>query len=382
MLQLDLMAGIYIHIPYCKQACHYCDFHFSTNQKSKDAMIRAMLVEIEWQKGYLNEKVSTIYFGGGTPSLLSGDEITTIIDHIYRHFECDSNVEITLEANPDDLTLEKLRDLKNSQVNRLSIGIQTFDEERLKYINRAHHTIEAVNSVKYAQDIGFTNLSIDLIYAIPPEDMGYWQLDLSKAIQLDVPHISLYGLTIEPKTAFGVQMKKGLFNEISEDTATRQYKYAIDFLKSSGYEHYEVANFSKPGFRSKHNNAYWNQKPYLGIGPGAHSFNGDSRQYNIRNNGAYIKSMMEESVVPFEKEMLSPTQKINEFILTRLRTSEGIDLSRLLEKYSFDMMKEKPKVIRQLTHQGLIEKKGESIVLSLEGLMVADEIALILFLED
>jgi oxygen-independent coproporphyrinogen-3 oxidase len=376
------MAGIYIHVPYCKQAWHYCDFHFSINQSSKDAMIRAMLLEIEWQKGYLNEPISTIYFGGGTPSLLSSDEIKTIINHIYTFFVCETHVEITLEANPDDLTFEKLHALRSSLINRLSIGIQTFDENRLRYINRAHNTIEAVDSVKYAQDVGFTNLSIDLIYAIPPDDMDYWLLDLAQAIQLNVPHISLYGLTIEPKTAFGALMKKGMFDEISEDTATRQYKYAIDFLKSSGYEHYEVANFSKTGFRSKHNNAYWNQKPYLGIGPGAHSFNGNSRQYNIKNNGAYIKGIMEKSDVPFEKEMLSPTQKINEFILTRLRTSEGIDLSRLLRQYSFDIVKEKALEIRQLSHQGLIERRGGSIVLSLEGLMVADEIALILFLEE
>ncbi len=376
------MAGIYLHIPFCKQACHYCDFHFSTNQSSKDAMIEAMIAEIGLQKEYLQEPIETIYFGGGTPSLLDVQELNLLIDKVHNTFDCVDNPEITIEANPDDLTSSKIVALEKSPINRLSIGIQTFDESRLAYINRAHTKQEALSSVKLAQDVGFNNLSIDLIYAIPPGDMNYWVEDLSQAVALNVPHISLYGLTIEPQTVFGKWMQKGAFKETVEDIAVEQYKYAVEFLTSSGYEHYEVANFSKLGCRSKHNAAYWQQKHYLGIGPGAHSFNGHSRQSNVRNNQTYIKKILNELTIPFDRESLSKNQKINEYLLTRLRAKEGVDSIALNNKYSYDLLREKEKEINQLIQQGLIEKKGSSIILSIDGFMVADEIALILFLED
>lgn len=345
-------------------------------------MINAMLAEVELQRSYLNQRIDTIYFGGGTPSLLIVDDINRIIDRISRIFKLSDQVEVTLEANPDDLTIKKLKELKNSSINRLSIGIQTFDQERLHFINRAHTSEEAYTSIKQAQDSGFTNLSIDLIYAIPPDNIQYWENDLKQTIELKIPHVSLYGLTIEPKTVFGKWKEKGILKEVEEDIAARQYKYAINFLTSNGFQQYEVANFCKPGYRSQHNNAYWNQKDYLGIGPGAHSFNGKSRQYNVRNNANYIKSILSQGSVPFEIEELDTNQKINEYILTRLRTMEGIHLEKLCNKYGYNLTELKNSELNQLSDQGLIEKSEHSIVLSIDGLMVADEIALILMPEE
>ncbi|MEO9476855.1 MAG: radical SAM family heme chaperone HemW [Cyclobacteriaceae bacterium] len=376
------MAGIYIHIPYCKQACHYCDFHFSTSLQNMDNMHAAICQEIAIRKPYLEgENIETIYFGGGTPSLFSSAQLEKVLATVNNNFKVSENAEITLEANPDDLTLEKLKELKQIGINRLSIGIQSFDEERLKFLNRSHNAAEALDCVKNAQSAGFENLTVDLIYAIPPESMSYWERDLNMAIELDVPHISLYGLTIEERTVFGNWKTKGRLQETSEDIAADQYRLAIETLITKGYAHYEVSNFAKPGFRSRHNSAYWSGASYLGIGPGAHSFNGTYRAHNIRNNAAYI-ARLGKGEIPENIETLTHTQRMNEYILIRLRTCEGLDTEIFKLRFEQDVYADKAVKIEQYKNQGLLHSSNNTIALSTDGFMVADEIALGLFYEE
>lgn len=345
-------------------------------------MHHAILEELKLRSGYLNdETINTIYFGGGTPSLFSGKQIEEILNLINSHFEVSQFAEITLEANPDDLTKSSLQGLKKVGINRLSIGVQTFDDDRLSFMNRAHSANEARESIKLAFETGFTNMTADLIYAIPPENMGYWEKDLSEMITLSLPHISLYGLTIEEKTVFGNWLAKGKLHETSEDIAARQYRYAIETLTEAGYEHYEVSNFAKPGFRSKHNSAYWSGEKYLGVGPGAHSYDGNTRSYNVRNNTKYINEI-EKGVLPETIEYLSKIQRINEYVLTHLRTAKGIDLTEVRSKFEVDLKKDSKQVLSNYLNQGLIVWEGDQIRLTIDGFMVADEIALGLFYDE
>ncbi len=344
-------------------------------------MHHAILEELKLRSGYLNERINTIYFGGGTPSLFSGKQIEEILNLINSHFEASQFAEITLEANPDDLTKSILQSLKKVGINRLSIGVQTFDDDRLSFMNRAHSSNEARESIKLAFETGFTNMTADLIYAIPPENMGYWEKDLSEMIALGLPHISLYGLTIEEKTVFGNWLAKGKLHETSEDIAARQYRYAIETLTQAGYEHYEVSNFAKPGFRSKHNSAYWSGEKYLGVGPGAHSYDGNTRSYNVRNNTKYINEI-EKGVLPETIEYLSKIQRINEYVLTHLRTAKGIDLTEVRSKFEVDLKKDSKQVLSNYLNQGLIVWEGDQIRLTIDGFMVADEIALGLFYDE
>lgn len=345
-------------------------------------MHHAILEELKLRSGYLNdETINTIYFGGGTPSLFSGKQIEEILNLINSHFEASQFAEITLEANPDDLTKSILQSLKKVGINRLSIGVQTFDDDRLSFMNRAHSANEARESIKLAFETGFTNMTADLIYAIPPENMGYWEKDLSEMIALGLPHISLYGLTIEEKTVFGNWLAKGKLHETSEDIAARQYRYAIETLTEAGYEHYEVSNFAKPGFRSKHNSAYWSGEKYLGVGPGAHSYDGNTRSYNVRNNTKYINEI-EKGVLPETIEYLSKIQRINEYVLTHLRTAKGIDLTEVRSKFEVDLKKDSKQVLSNYLNQGLIVWEGDQIRLTIDGFMVADEIALGLFYDE
>lgn len=345
-------------------------------------MHHAILEELKLRSGYLNdETINTIYFGGGTPSLFSGKQIEEILNLINSHFEVSQFAEITLEANPDDLTKSILQSLKKVGINRLSIGVQTFDDDRLSFMNRAHSANEARESIKLAFETGFTNMTADLIYAIPPENMGYWEKDLSEMIALGLPHISLYGLTIEEKTVFGNWLAKGKLHETSEDIAARQYRYAIETLTEAGYEHYEVSNFAKPGFRSKHNSAYWSGEKYLGVGPGAHSYDGNTRSYNVRNNTKYINEI-EKGVLPETIEYLSKIQRINEYVLTHLRTAKGIDLTEVRSKFEVDLKKDSKQVLSNYLNQGLIVWEGDQIRLTIDGFMVADEIALGLFYDE
>jgi oxygen-independent coproporphyrinogen III oxidase len=372
---------LYIHIPFCKQACHYCDFHFSTSLANKDKMVIAICKELELQKSYLSEnKLDSIYFGGGTPSLLSEEDLEKIFQTIRANFQIAENCEITLEANPDDLSKDKFRVFKKAGINRLSIGIQTFNEAHLQFMNRAHNAHEAIIAVKNAQNAGFENLSIDLIYGIPSNNHSILENDLEIIKSLNINHISAYCLTIEPKTTFGNWVKTNKMNEIDEDFAKEQFDITLGTLIEMGFEQYEISNFAKNKAYSKHNTNYWFGKQYLGIGPSAHSYNGESRQYNIANNNLYIKGI-EENNLKFEKEFLSPENKTNEYILTKLRTTWGLDLDKIEEISGKRFLFENKESLNQYLQLGYLELENRTIKLSYEGKLIADKLASDLFLE-
>lgn len=374
------MAGIYFHIPFCKQACHYCDFHFSTNTSRKTDIVQAICRELVLQKDYLNKEViHTIYFGGGTPSLLTETELQRILDTTYQHFTIASHPEITLEANPDDLSKDKLQRLRQAGINRLSIGIQSFHEPHLRYLNRAHNAQEAKACVTNAQDTGFTNLSIDLIYAIPAGNHDLWAQDLQTAIELQPQHISSYCLTIEEKTVFGNWLKKSKIKEADEEFAAEQFEMMVDVLAKHGYEQYEISNFCLPGFYSRHNSNYWKKDQYLGIGPSAHSYDGVSRQFNVASNSRYLKALAEDKL-DFEKELLQPHDQVNEYILTGLRTKWGCDLQRVKEAFDYDLYANNKKYIDELISQEMAFIQDQHFILSNKGKLLADRIASDLFI--
>ena len=371
------MAGLYIHIPFCKQACHYCDFHFSTNQDQRTRLCQAIAKEINLQHSYLdNEPIHTLYFGGGTPSLLSGEELNIIFESVHSHFVVDDDAEVTMEVNPDDLTTDKLKELKNFGVNRLSVGIQSFNNPTLTFFNRAHSGEQAIESIHRARTAGFDNISIDLIYSVPGQAEDIWKKDIQQAVALRPEHISSYSLTIEEKTAFGKWQKTGRIKPLDENKAVADFEVLMDMLNSSGYEHYEISNFSKPGFHSKHNSSYWRQRKYLGLGPSAHSYNGKTRQFNVANNSHYINAII-KGEVPFEIEQLSRENKINEYIITTLRTKWGCDLSYLEKNFGYSIF-ETP-ILQKLLVQELIVLNKTIMTLTKKGKMLADQVAIELF---
>ena len=386
------MSGIYIHIPFCKQACHYCDFHFSTSLNTKDAFLSALKKEIELQKDYLKtpspaekaesrsdrDEASTIYFGGGTPSLLSQKEILNLFDELNKHFAISEDAEITLEANPDDLTKEKISDLKQTPVNRLSIGIQSFSDQDLKFMNRAHNGEEADRSVKTAQDKGFENISIDLIYGTPTMSNEEWKKNLVKAFALNVPHISAYCLTVEARTPLADMVKKGKAQPVDEQKASEQFEIMLSEMKRNGFTQYEISNFCKGDSYSKHNSNYWKGEHYLGLGPSAHSFDGASRQWNVRNNNAYIKSLS-EGKLDHEREVLTKEQKFNEYILTSLRTMWGTDLKKVEMNFGNDFLSHLLNETQTYFDSGILVKKENKLYLSDMGKLIADKIASDLF---
>lgn len=325
--------------------------------------------------------METIYLGGGTPSLLEGSELAKILDRVISLFNIVDNPEITLEANPEDLTTEKSQELRSLGINRLSIGIQTFDTNKLKWMNRAHDARQSFEAYDNVRKAGFDNVSLDLIYALPDSAPELFQKDMEMMVQLRPEHISVYGLTIEEKTVFGKQLEKGILAEMPEDSAAQQYLTTISFLAKNGYDQYEVSNFSREGFHSKHNTGYWEHKSYLGVGPGAHSYNQKSRRFNIRNNNKYVKATQFGERF-FEEEILSKTQQTNERILTGLRTSNGINLLDLEHFSGKDLSRLKKELINQLAAKKLIAVENNRLKLSPEGFLVADEIALQLFFDE
>jgi oxygen-independent coproporphyrinogen-3 oxidase len=373
------LSGIYLHIPFCKQACYYCDFHFSTNTTFKKKIVEAMCKEIELQKYYLSEPLKTIYFGGGTPSMLSEEELEMLLSYIYKNFSTEKELEITLEANPDDLTENKLKSLQKSGINRLSIGIQSFDDQHLKTLNRAHHSEEAINCVLNAQNIGFNNITIDLIYAIPSPNHEVWQKDLEKAISLNVPHISAYCLTIEKKTVLGNWTKKKKFTPSDDEFAAVQFEMLVDTLVNEEYEHYEISNFALPHQYSTHNTNYWKGVHYVGIGASAHSYNGNSRQYNVRNNAHYLQSI-ELGKIPCEIEILSKEDKLNEYIMTSLRTQWGCNVNYLKQNLSKEKMNDIEIKINQYIQRELLVRIDEKLILTFKGKLLADRITEELFI--
>jgi oxygen-independent coproporphyrinogen-3 oxidase len=344
-------------------------------------MVNALITELTLRKGYLGAgTIETIYFGGGTPSLLRPVELETILHTIHQHFRLVPSPEITLEANPDDLTPERLRHLRAAGINRLSIGIQSFHDAVLEFLHRAHTGTTAVAAVQDARQAGFDNISIDLIYAIPGQSTADWRNNIQRALDLQPEHISAYSLTIEKKTVFGHRAAQGSLHAVEDDLAAHQLELLIDMLNQAGYEHYEVSNFCKPGFYSRHNSSYWRQTGYLGVGPSAHSYDGTTRQYNISNNAIYLRNLAANQI-PAEIEQLQREDHINEYILTTLRTSWGCDLERLHQLYQYDLDIEYPQYLETLYAQGLAAREGHQLKLTEKGRLLADKIASDLFAE-
>lgn len=373
------MAGIYLHIPFCKQACNYCNFHFSTSLRYKGELVQALVKEVALQKPFLEgETVETIYFGGGTPSLLSPEEVRLLLQTIYKEFNVTADAELTLEANPDDITTEKLAAWKEEGINRLSIGIQSFFEEELRWMNRAHNAGQAEKCVELSLAAGFKNFSIDLIYGSPLLTDDMWQQNVQKAIDYGITHLSCYALTVEEKTPLHKLIHTEQKEAVDSDKQARQFLMLMQWLKSAGYEHYEVSNFALPGFRSKHNSAYWQGKKYLGLGPSAHSYNGRYRMWNKPNNNLYIRSI-NEGIIPQEKEELTTTEILNETIMISLRTAEGLDLQRVQQQFGENKKAVLEKGIQKHVTHNLLQRNGELVQLTENGMLMADGIAADLF---
>ncbi|RBN49720.1 radical SAM family heme chaperone HemW [Flavobacterium psychrolimnae] len=326
------MSGIYIHIPFCKQACHYCDFHFSTSMKKKEEMVLAIAKEIQMRKSeFENQEVETIYFGGGTPSVLTSEEINFLISEVYKNYSVIENPEITLEANPDDLSSERIIELSKSKINRLSIGIQSFFEEDLQLMNRAHNSAEAKKCLEEATQY-FDNISLDLIYGIPAMSNEKWKQNIETALSFGIPHISSYALTVEPKTALNKLIQTGKIAAPIDEVAQEHFAILVELLEANDFIHYELSNFGKENYFSKNNSAYWLGKKYIGIGPSAHSYDGVSRSWNVSNNPLYIKSI-DAGKLPNEIEILSLSDRYNEYIMTGLRTIWGVSLERIKTEF-------------------------------------------------
>ncbi|HMC98858.1 MAG TPA: radical SAM family heme chaperone HemW [Ferruginibacter sp.] len=381
------MPGIYIHIPFCKQACHYCNFHFSTSIKNKNELIDAILSEIELTPVLNADPIQTIYFGGGTPSILPIADIERIIGALKKKFAFAEQLEITLEANPDDINEHNLAAWRLSGINRFSIGIQSFVDEELKWMNRAHNAIESLACIDMVRAAGFNNFSIDLIYGSPLLSDEDWEKNIDIVLKKDVPHISAYALTVEPKTALDKMIAAQRSAAVDPEKQARQFLFLIDKLNEAGYEHYEISNFAKPGLRSNHNSSYWKGDLYYGFGPSAHAFDGNNRRWNVANNALYIQSI-QKGIIPFEEETLTTKQRLNEYIMTSLRTVEGIDLNIVEKKFG----KEKRDVLEKASGKWRVAS-GESeadrkmilkdahLILTREGKLFADGIASDLFFD-
>ena len=381
------MAGIYIHIPFCKQACFYCNFHFSTSLLLKEEMVKSLIKEVELRSASKeddvsiiskDEKIETIYFGGGTPSLLSEVEIQELLSAIKSNYRVNEGAEVTLEANPDDITTEKLKEWKHAGINRLSIGIQSFIERDLKWMNRAHNASQALDCIHLAREAGFNNFSIDLIFGIPGLSNEEWKENVQKVIDLNVPHIACYALTVEPKTALQKMILLKKKENINSDAQAIQYAVLMHMMHDAGYEHYEISNFAKPGFRSRHNSSYWQGKKYIGIGPSAHSYNGQMRMWNKANNPFYIQSL-QQNTIPFEEETLTTTQQLEEYIMTSLRTIEGMDLQFIEDLFSIKERERIQNILKTQVEKERILVIGNKIILTDEGKLFADAITVKLF---
>ncbi len=373
------MSGIYIHIPFCKQACHYCDFHFSTSMKKKEEMVLALVKEMELRKDeFQNEEVETIYFGGGTPSVLSIDDIRFLIHSVYKNYNVIENPEITLEANPDDLDEETILQFANSPINRLSIGIQSFFEDDLQLMNRAHNSEEAKKCLAFATR-HFDNISIDLIYGMPNMSNEKWLQNIKTALSFNIPHISSYALTVEPKTALHKMIKTGIISSLDDDLAQQHFHILINKLQENGFVHYELSNFGKPNYFSKNNTAYWLGKKYIGVGPSAHSFNGKSRSWNVSNNSLYLKAISENKL-PSEIEILSKTDQYNEYIMTGLRTIWGVSLDKIETEFGSRYLEYLHQQAEKYISDKLLTVENNILKTTKKGKFLSDGIASDLFL--
>jgi oxygen-independent coproporphyrinogen-3 oxidase len=372
------MSGIYIHIPFCKQACHYCDFHFSTSMKKKDEMVLALAKEIQMRKiEFKNETIETIYFGGGTPSVLTTPKIQFLIDTVYENFAVAENPEITLEANPDDLSNERIIELSKTPINRLSIGIQSFFEDDLLMMNRAHNSAEARKCLEEATKY-FDNISLDLIYGIPGMSNEKWKQNIETALSFGIPHISSYALTVEPKTALNKLIQTGKIDKPKDEVAEEHFQILVETLEANGFIHYELSNFGKENYFSKNNSAYWLGKKYLGIGPSAHSYDGISRSWNVSNNSIYLKSL-DENKLPNETEILSETDRYNEYIMTGLRTIWGISLDRIEKEFGNSYLEYLQKQSQKFLNDDLLFIENNILKPTQKGKFLTDGIASDLF---
>lgn len=372
------MAGLYFHIPFCKQACIYCDFHFSTSLNYADEMVDAILKELELRKSEISESIETIYFGGGTPSLLSKDQLSRILQTIRSFFVLVDETEITLEANPDDLTKLKLQELKHIGVNRLSIGVQSFFDRHLEWMNRAHNAYESEECINLAHEFGFENITIDLIYGIPIMTDKEWEFNVNKAIELGVPHISAYNLTVENKTALSHMIHKGDSKDVDDEQGEQNFQYLRKTLLENGFVQYEISNFGKEGYFSRHNTSYWLGKKYIGLGPSAHSFDGKVRKWNVANNPVYIRKMRAKEL-PLEKEILTPKDQVNEHLMIGLRNMWGCSWDYLNET-GINLTQLKTEVVSKI-NTGYLEKTETGFKTTEQGLLFADAIASDLFVD-
>ncbi len=375
------MSGIYIHIPFCRQACSYCDFHFTVRHDDKESLLKAIRTELHERTGYLNSdpQVRTIYFGGGTPSLLNHAELESILLSIRENYEVINDPEITLEANPDDLTAQKLGELRSVGINRLSIGIQSFHDSELKFMNRAHDVDDAVRCVNEASRAGFNNISIDLIYGVPGQGASAWEHNLNVASDLPVKHLSCYALTIEKHTLLHNLVKKEEIRPAIDEHVAEQFLTMNKFLTSKGFEHYEVSNLALPGYRSKHNTSYWNDVIYLGVGPSANSFDSNSRRSNVRSNKAYIEGILNGND-PSSTEILSEKNRFNEYIMTRLRTSEGINIRKAKTLLPSEYASQIDQQLKRQVESGMLIVSGDMYSMPYDKWLVSDAVIRELFI--
>lgn len=371
------MAGIYVHIPFCKSRCIYCDFFSTTNLTEREKYVTAIKKELDLRIDYLplNTKIETVYFGGGTPSMLSAEQLSDVLNHIKQIYNVTDNAEITIEGNPDDLCIDFLESIKKGGFNRLSMGVQTFNDKRLKFLCRRHTADIAKKSVENARKVGFDNISIDLMYGFPEESLADWISDINQALLLAPEHISAYSLMYEEGTQLYKMLESGSIKEIDEDVSLKMYNLLIERLQSSGYEHYEISNWGKKGMHSRHNSSYWEGIPYLGVGAGAHSFDGNSRQWNPNSLEEYIAGIVSNNPI-FEKEELTPNQRYNEMVMTGLRTAKGIDLKRLETLFGKQRLEYCKNNARPHIEAGRLELNDNtnSMRLTRNGLFVSDDI--------
>ncbi len=373
------MSGIYLHIPYCRKACIYCDFHFSTQLKTKTDLVNAIVKELKQHKNYLTDEVSTIYFGGGTPSLLEKSEVEIIMETIHSNFNLSQNPEITFEFNPDDVSKDYLKSLIHLGINRLSIGIQSFDNEELKWMNRSHNALQSENCVRIAQEQGIKNISADLIYGSRFQTEEIWENNLQKVFDLNIQHLSCYNLTIEERTVLGNLNSKKIEPAINDERSATYFETLVRESIKNGFIQYEISNFGKENFFSQHNSSYWKGAHYLGVGPSAHSYNGFERRWNVRNNAQFIHKI-NNNEIHFETETLSFENKFNEYILTGLRTIWGCDLNVIEQQFGEKIKNNLLTDLKKSVEKELIFITGNKVLLTENGKLFADKIASELFI--
>ena len=370
------MAGLYIHIPFCGQLCTYCDFHFSVSLSRVDDMVKSITQELKERKNYLNgTTINTLYFGGGTPSILSAEQLSTIIKSAEKeyNFKVEELDEFTIECNPEDLTNEYLTAIKKLNISRLSIGIQSFNDATLKLMNRRHTASRAKEAVINARKAGFNNISIDLIFGVPNCDDDMLRYDLEEAIKLDTEHISVYHLTIEDNTVLGWRRGKGTFFAVDDEVSEHQYKIVEEHLNKASFNHYEISNYAKIGYKAIHNSSYWDSTPYIGIGPSAHSFDGKSRQWNISGNIRYMESL-EKGELYYEKEDLSVTDRYNEYVMTSLRRDDGVSLHKIQELWGEEMEAYFNKESKKFIDSGLLVRKADRVMIESKNFLLSDSV--------